>query len=166
MIDLETAPYVEIASGLEAAGWGVRFAAWLLDILIVFVAPLVIVSIVIVAAGANEGTIEVLSYLLGFALLLACPIYFALFHAGRRGQTPGKRATSIAVRDAQTGERLSYGRAFGRAYLMFGLYLAFVVGLILDCLWPLWDKRNQALHDKAVGSLVVRVTAPAATAAA
>jgi uncharacterized RDD family membrane protein YckC len=28
--------------------------------------------------------------------------------------------------------------------------------LPLDYLWPLWDTKNQALHDKVVGSIVVR----------
>jgi uncharacterized RDD family membrane protein YckC len=29
------------------------------------------------------------------------------------------------------------------------------VGL-LDVLWPLWDAKNQTLHDKAVGTVVLR----------
>jgi uncharacterized RDD family membrane protein YckC len=163
MVEVETGPYVEIISGLEVAGWGTRFAAWLLDIVVVYVAPIVITSIVVVAAGADEATSEAFAYLVGFALLLFGPAYFALFHAGRRGQTLGKRTTGIAVLDDDTGGRLPYGRAFGRAYLMFALYFVFAVGLVVDCLWPLWDKRNQALHDKAVGSLVVRRAGPVST---
>jgi hypothetical protein len=44
---------------------------------------------------------------------------------------------------------------------VFAFYLVFAIGLLIDCLWPLWNKRNQALHDKAVGSIVVRQTEPA-----
>ena len=29
---------------------------------------------------------------------------------------------------------------------------------LLDGLWPLWDPNRQALHDKIVGSAVVRVS--------
>jgi len=32
-----------------------------------------------------------------------------------------------------------------------------VIPAILDYLWPLWDRKKQALHDKVVGSVVVRV---------
>jgi len=28
--------------------------------------------------------------------------------------------------------------------------------LFLDLLWPLWDRRNQTLHDKAAGTVVLR----------
>ena len=31
------------------------------------------------------------------------------------------------------------------------------IGLLVDALWPLWDKGKQALHDKVVGSIVVKV---------
>ena len=39
--------------------------------------------------------------------------------------------------------------------------MTFVFGLIscvslLDVLWPLWDDRNQTLHDKVVSSIAVR----------
>jgi len=27
---------------------------------------------------------------------------------------------------------------------------------VLDVLWPLWDRRNQTLHDKIVGTLILR----------
>ena len=33
--------------------------------------------------------------------------------------------------------------------------LCFIV-TILDYLWPLWDDRNQALHDKIVNTLVIQ----------
>ena len=31
-----------------------------------------------------------------------------------------------------------------------------IIGGILDILWPLWDKQNQTLHDKAAGTVVLR----------
>jgi uncharacterized RDD family membrane protein YckC len=37
------------------------------------------------------------------------------------------------------------------------LFLSFCsLPLLLSYLWPLWDQRNQTLHDKMVGSIVVR----------
>jgi hypothetical protein len=31
-----------------------------------------------------------------------------------------------------------------------------VIPAVLDYLWPLWDRRNQALHDKVVSSVVIK----------
>jgi uncharacterized RDD family membrane protein YckC len=31
-----------------------------------------------------------------------------------------------------------------------------VVLILLSDFWPLWDKKRQTLHDKAVGTVVVR----------
>jgi uncharacterized RDD family membrane protein YckC len=150
----------ETASTFTAASWARRFAAWLIDITIVVVIPIFTVALVASAVSTDEATGEGVAYLAGFALLILMPIYFALFHAGRRGQTPGKRVTGIAVRDMRTGAQLGHGAAFGRAYFMFAMYLAGGVGLLLDGLWPLWDKRKQALHDKVVSSVVVRISSP------
>jgi hypothetical protein len=36
------------------------------------------------------------------------------------------------------------------------MFILFVVPWVIDMLWPLWDPRNQTLHDKVVNSVVVR----------
>ena len=36
------------------------------------------------------------------------------------------------------------------------LAVLFVIPWIIDMLWPLWDDRNQTLHDKVVGTVVLR----------
>jgi hypothetical protein len=82
-------------------------------------------------------------------------LYFALFHALGHGQTLGKRAMGIAVRSV-AGTGIGIGRALGRAYFMFFLYLLGGLGLLIDGISPLWDRRNQALHDKVVDTVVIR----------
>ena len=42
----------------------------------------------------------------------------------------------------------------GRTACYFGLSLLSVANL-LDVLWPLWDGKKQAIHDKVVGTNVV-----------
>jgi uncharacterized RDD family membrane protein YckC len=53
-----------------------------------------------------------------------------------------------------SGERLGWGRAFGRAAIY---WLAGCVGWIglLDPMWCLWDDKRQCLHDKVVDSIVI-----------
>jgi uncharacterized RDD family membrane protein YckC len=70
------------------------------------------------------------------------------------------------VRDAATGHRLVGLQAFKR-WLFVALYLAiglipgvipaivFLVIVLADILYPLYDPRNQTLHDKFANTLVV-----------
>jgi uncharacterized RDD family membrane protein YckC len=88
-------------------------------------------------------------------------VYYAILNGSELGQTFGKRAMNIAVRDiGGTGGTIGPQRA-GLRYVTVGLFRIvpfFVVFTVLDGLWPLWDRRFQALHDKIAGSVVVRVT--------
>jgi len=143
----------------EYASWGARFRAKLLDALIV-VGPLFVLALVILAVvGPDDDptTDDGAAYgaLAGLAAIIAAPFYFAIMHGRPRGQTVGKRAVGIAVRRDGSLEPLGYGRAFGRAFITLVFLLIYV--WILDFLWPLWDKRKQTLHDKVVGSIVVRM---------
>lgn len=82
----------------------------------------------------------------------------------RSGQTIGDRV--VGTRKIMPGRRVpGFGPAFVR-WIIPGLlnllqalpliaFLAFAAWL-LDYLWPLWDPRNQALHDKAAGTYVER----------
>ena len=96
-----------------------------------------------------------------------------------RGSSLGMRAVGVEVRTVEpvTG-RLPWGVVVRRvlafqlgvilvtACLPLGinghvglLLLAVILGLawfVLDVLWPLWDRRNQTLHDKIAGTLLVR----------
>ena len=55
----------------------------------------------------------------------------------------------------ESAESIGYGRALGRYTITF-VFGVFVIPVLLDYLWPLWDQKNQALHDKVVSSVVVR----------
>lgn len=137
------------------AGWGRRFGAWLVDVCLL-IGVIIVLSVIIVVALSDPDEQEAATYLLGFAVLVSWPLYFALCHSRASGQTVGKRLADIAVRNEETGGRLSFGRALGRAYLMWILYSLFTIPFIVDVLWPLWDAKRQALHDKVAGSVVLR----------
>ena len=73
------------------------------------------------------------------------------------GRTLGKRALGLRIRPLAADVPLSWGQVIAR----WGVFEAFsiVLGglpLLIDCLWPLWDKPwQQALHDKAAKTIVV-----------
>jgi len=87
-------------------------------------------------------------------IMLAIAYYWLL--TGYWGTTIGKRALGTWVVSAADRSRLGLRRSFVRA-------LVFVLGgevvppfFGVDNLWLTADRRRQALHDKAAGSLVVR----------
>jgi uncharacterized RDD family membrane protein YckC len=98
------------------------------------------------------------AYFFGYAVILAIgTLYFGIMNGGAKGQTLGKMAMKIQVRSATNGGPIGIGRGIGRYLLIIPLTLLCGVGQILDGLWPLWDAKRQALHDKAVNSVVVDV---------
>jgi uncharacterized RDD family membrane protein YckC len=116
-----------------------RLGAALIDGLVFGVVRVVLALIV----GANAAA--------GLALIGAA-VYFVYFH-GTTGQTPGDAALSIRVVDAETGGRISYGRAFGRWAMSFVSGIVLLIGY----LWMIWDSEKQTWHDKVARTYVVPV---------
>jgi hypothetical protein len=67
----------------------------------------------------------------------------------RRRETPGLPWSAILPR---------VGFVIGLSLLgqLPTLGTLFLLTVLLDDLWPLWDSKNQALHDKVAGTNVVR----------
>lgn len=154
------------------AAWGTRFAAYLLDGLLVFVVVVVpaVIGLVLVFGDAEIDPVTdeltsvdasgLLVVALGFGLGLVVELWNRVLRQGRRGQSLGKQVLGIKVVALTHGGPLGVGGSFGRwamQSLVPGLLpvLGFVYSLV-DGLFPLWDERHQAVHDKAVGSVVVR----------
>jgi uncharacterized RDD family membrane protein YckC len=144
------------------ASWGRRFAALLIDGLLLAL-PLIVPLIVAVAVTAGDPESEdendavLIAVVIGWLLTILLPfVYYTVLHGRPRGQTLGKRALGIRV-IGEDFQPIGYGRAFGRFLMSWVMWLACYVPGILDGLWPLWDDKNQALHDKVANSIVVRV---------
>ena len=133
-------------------------AAYLLDTLVLAL-PLIIVILLAVTAGDTEDEDDGVWAVVGFAYLLTLIlpfVYYTVMQGRASGQSLGKRWLGIRVADDSTAGPIGYGRAFGRYAIIF-VFALFVLPIVLDYLWPLWDKKNQALHDKVVGSVVLKV---------
>lgn len=143
------------AGEVAYASWLSRVGAYLLDTLILLI-PLGIILGVIFAIDPDDssGAWAVLG--IAYLITIVLPfVYFTVLHGNERGATYGKRALGIRVRSDQTGGSIGYGRAFGR-YAIIVVFGLFFIPIVLDYLWPLWDSKNQAQHDKVVGSVVLR----------
>jgi uncharacterized RDD family membrane protein YckC len=132
-------------------------AAYLLDTLVLIV-PLIAIIVIALAVGNPDDEDDSSWAVIGIAYLLTLVlpfVYYTVMQGRASGQTLGKKWLGIAVADDSAGGTIGYGRAFGRYAIIFVLAL-FILPILLDYLWPLWDKKNQALHDKVVGSVVVK----------
>lgn len=127
--------------------------AYLLDALIVFAALMLVIAALVGVSIAIGGETVAIALLL-VAVFIGPAVYYVYFVGNERGQTYGRRAVGIQVREGDGYGALGYGRALGRYVIVF-VFGIFTFPLVIDYLWPLWDRRNQTLHDKMVGSVVV-----------
>ncbi len=148
------------------APWWKRLIAILLDGVVLFFAIFIIALVAAALAGnhtnnstnntnVSGGAVVGALFVLWIAASIPAAIYYAAMNGSRRGQTVGKMALGIAVRDARTGGPIGFWRALGRNLIAVVFEVFFSIPYILDSLAPLWDARRQAWHDKVAHSVVV-----------
>lgn len=147
----------------ELASWGVRAAAFALDLLIPLALGFAIGVGVYVFAGDGEDAerlAETLALVIGVPLSLLYAPLLMVRRGARNGQTLGKQALGIRV-VRESGEPVTLGNALLREIIGRQLLVPFSYGLyaVLDYLWPVWDRSRQCLHDKVAQTRVVRVEA-------
>jgi uncharacterized RDD family membrane protein YckC len=150
--------------GVTYASWGLRAAAFLVDVLALFalLIPVGAIGGGLVEALSDPVTNEppvwaiVLAVVLGLAVL---GVWLRMYswQAGSIGQSWGKRVVGIHLVAQRTlrppGGWTGVGRYLLRSALgnaSCGLYT------LVTFLWPLWDERNQTLDDKIVNTVVIR----------
>jgi uncharacterized RDD family membrane protein YckC len=135
------APRSKGPSGPRAGFW-VRFAAALIDGVILLVPYVLLIA----AVGINAA---------GPLSLIISVAYYSLLEGGPTGQTLGKRLLRIRVIDLRVGGPIGPGRGFirwiGRIISSFVFFLGY--------LWMLWDKEKQTWHDKMANAVVVPTSA-------
>ncbi|MDH4071144.1 MAG: RDD family protein [Ignavibacteria bacterium] len=147
---------------LRYARFWLRFAAWLIDALLLAVVELMILLPFIGLLGITvfEGEIDespvVLLALAGafafgaIAIFLLGWIYYAVMESSANQGTLGKMVVGLKVTDL-AGNRVTFGKATGRYFgkIFSGLLLSF--GYIMAA----FTQQKQALHDILAGTLVV-----------
>lgn len=170
--------------GQRLSGWWRRFAAWIVDSMIIGVLAAVVsfpwvsdwmtsyqsyAEDVVAATSRGDSMPEVPQDVaqLPVAWLIAMLVVYAGYEIGFlvwRGRTVGKMITGISVRpvhEARTPTGDEALRRFGvkgiatilnPIPLLAGFGTLFTV---VDGLWPIGDKGNQAIHDKVAKTVVV-----------
>jgi len=142
------------------ASWGGRAAGWFVDVMVLLgVWGATFVWAFTTEDPATDEISDTAALVIFVVLFLGPPLYQWLM-IGRWGQTLGKMALGIRVVRSEDADRVSYGRALGRASSLWvlGIFGSLLLGLplLLAYLWPLWDRRNQTLYDKMASTIVVR----------
>ncbi|MCL4448196.1 MAG: RDD family protein [Actinobacteria bacterium] len=145
------------------SGWWRRVGATLIDAMVVFFPLFLIFTIVMphsttktpVTTTTPDFGLPIVFYLI---ILIVMALYQILLLGSNRGQTVGMMAVGTRVVKAVDGQSpIGYGSATLRYLAIAALGALYIVGTVLDDLWPLWDAKHQTLHDKVAGSLVIRI---------
>ena len=142
----------DVEKKLNYAGFWIRFAAYMIDGILLWVVNTLITLAFFGSMGilspVNPGNV-------GFAFLpmiisLAINIfYFVAFESSSKQATLGKMAVGIKVGN-RFGEQLSFGNALGR---YVGKILS-AITLTIGFMMAGWDDKKQALHDKLANTYV------------
>jgi uncharacterized RDD family membrane protein YckC len=153
---------VSVAGAVKFAGFWIRFVAWLIDSIILFVGGTILQFAVLGRRAGNpfpdpnhpEAHIAESLAILGIAFLLSTVVsaaYEGLFVA-RLGATPGKMALSLKV-VRPGGGPVSLGRAIGRYFGKMLSTFTFGIGYIIAG----FDSEKRAMHDMICDTRVIQI---------
>jgi uncharacterized RDD family membrane protein YckC len=132
---------------LRLADYASRAVGFIIDYVVIILASVIVGY---TAAG--------LTHVAGLVVLAfaVSPAYVILTTGAESSGTIGMRMMNIVLVNARTELRpIGYGRASLRWFLAL-VFAAVPFAIFVDLLWPLWDPRNQTLHDKLAGTAVLK----------
>jgi uncharacterized RDD family membrane protein YckC len=140
---------------MDYSGFWRRFAAYLIDYILISVVGGIVFFILKSVAGDTGAVIGYILWFVGFF------VYFAAMESSESQATVGKIALGVQVTDLE-GNRISFGKALGRNVAKILSALIFYIGFIMAA----FTQKKQALHDMIASTLVVKKgsTTPMASA--
>ena len=140
----------ETTDNVVYSGFWKRFAAYMIDVVIVGLVILIISAGMGFSVGIG-GVGGPGASLLGILIAIAAPwLYWAGMESSRHQATIGKMALGMAVTD-NLHHRMTFMRASARYYGKYLSSMTLLVGFIMAG----FTQRKQALHDMLAGSVVV-----------
>jgi uncharacterized RDD family membrane protein YckC len=139
------------------AGFWIRFAAKLVDWIIVGVADTIVryglgffMVIPDVSQPSNMRGFFAMS-IISTLVQLAIAVSYSTFFVGKYAATPGKMVCSLKIVTPEGG-KVSYSRAFGRYFAEILSGMIFAIGYIMAA----FDDEKRALHDRICSTRVIR----------
>jgi uncharacterized RDD family membrane protein YckC len=106
------------------------------------------------AASMFGSSICCIAFIMFPLVGLAIGLYNKVYLVGKRGASIGQGIMKLKVVTA-AGSLVPTGTLVLRLLVQVGFgFIPFLP--LLSILWPLWDPQRQALHDKAVGTFVIK----------
>lgn len=165
-VDLSATP-----DGQPLAGWFQRVLARILDGIIIAVVGAVVANLLVPGVWGDymdwametstdltaNPPAELMGRLSAWALVItAVGLIYEIVMVKLVGGTLGKLALGLRVRLRDEAGKVGWGTSVLRA-LVYQLSGVVTPLYLLNVLWPLWDQKRQALHDKPARTNVVRV---------
>lgn len=141
-------PEAKTAPAWHHAGLAKRFAAFMIDELILTVALMPVMLIIALLTGAAAGSPEAAA--MNLLRLVATWLYFSWCESSSLRGTIGKRALGIYVTRPH-GAGLSFARASARFLTKLLGAMAFMIGIFMIAVHP----QRQGLHDQLTDTYVV-----------
>lgn len=131
------------------------FRARAVSFLIDYVAPVVVLNLLLAIGALTGGTTwRVMLVAGGYLWLLGFCLWNSGYLQGTTGQSLGRRVASTKLVGIGTGEPVGPSRAVVRQ-------ICHLLELGIGFLRPLWDGKHQTVADKIVGTVVVHASKPA-----
>ena len=132
------------------AGLDIRLLAVLIDYFILF--GVYVILAISILLFISEKDLKVIIALSGLAIIPIAKLFYAsIMESTARQGTFGKVLMSIKVCD-ENGARISAGRSWSRNFSKLIYMATFGIGYVIG----FFDKRQQCLHDKIAGTLVIK----------
>ncbi|MGO9026592.1 MAG: RDD family protein [Beijerinckiaceae bacterium] len=152
-----------VPAQLRYAGFWIRFVAYLIDAVLLWILCTVIGGVIGAVIGAslkggsldasstsNDTVASVAGGLAVLAMFAAAIVYNVLFVSGSWQATPGKRLLGLHIITA-SGQRVGGWRAFGRYLCYIVSALPFYIGFMMIG----WNKEKKGIHDMICETRVV-----------
>lgn len=162
---MENHNFSSYPSHTKFASFGLRFIAYWIDYLFVFIITLVagyavgydsLASLKAQSLAELEKVDSSQSYFLSIIIgVILTFLYYVLFWVYQEGATPGKKIVGIKI-VGENNSPISFPRAMIRFISFFIVSIISVFTFGLGFFWVVWDKKKQAWHDKLSKTLVVK----------
>jgi uncharacterized RDD family membrane protein YckC len=147
----------DLVTGAPLASWGRRVGGFFVDLAVLIASYVPTFIWAFSTEDPVTGEISDNSALVLGLQIIFLPSLYNWVMLAIWGATIGKLAVGIAVRRGDDAAPIGWMRALGRVASVFLLSIV-TIPILLSYLWPLWDSRNQTLHDKMANTIVVRTT--------
>lgn len=133
----------------EYAGFWLRTASFLIDMIIIFIGLAILLGIIISIEPSLES--QESENLASVLWILGSWLYYAIWESSKHQATPGKKALGLKVVDDK-GDQIDFGKATGRYFGKIVSTIIMYIGFVMAGI----TKKKQALHDIMANCLVIK----------